>query len=645
MIVDAADGSFDQPTPCVACGAGVVRTSQGPASRGPELLDPHGCATISRAMRCTMTSRQRFAIALAIAALAPACDSTGGSDPCAHVDCSSRGYCYLAAQGAPACNCLPGYHAVGLSCVVNNPENPCDGVDCSGRGVCREEAGAPVCDCVAGWRPDPDNPTRCVPATEDGAVTDDAAAEDAALDHPPTDVDDGDAEVPFTCGDGRVETGEECDDGNSTAGDGCETNCRLSCHDSADCNDRDPCTHDACSDVPGGRACVHSIAVGLPCDDGDPCTGGESCQADGSCGGGTPTCVCRTDADCVPFEDGNLCNGTLVCASNRCLIDPTTLVTCDPSGDTACRRNTCNPATGTCAPADVADGTSCDDGLWCNGNEVCRSGVCTPGSNPCPVAGCVTGCDEVAHRCVLASSSTVCRPAAGPCDAEEYCSGTSSSCPADAYRSSSTVCRPALSVCDVAENCTGSSPSCPADRFQSGETICRPATGPCDITETCTGSSASCPPDVVERDGMRCGLCMICESARCVNTPRGTDPYNECDGFRCSDYIYGWSGRNCVRFASSTADNGTCNGSGGCAGLFLSCTGTGAAISGGTCGSDGCRNTSATSPCLPGAIAPASFSGPCDFEGGPCYCDCSAHGCPSSYRCSDVDGTCVLHCL
>ena len=58
--------------------------------------------------------------------------------------------------------------------------------------------------------------------------------------------------------------------------------------------------------------------------------------------------------------------------------DPSTLVVCDPSGDTDCRSNTCAPVTGLCAPADVAAGTACEDGSDCTTGDACQAGVCTP---------------------------------------------------------------------------------------------------------------------------------------------------------------------------------------------------------------------------------------------------------------------------
>ena len=55
------------------------------------------------------------------------------------------------------------------------------------------------------------------------------------------------------------------------------------------------------------------------CDDGNSCTNGDVCS-DGACLSGANTCACVTDGDCIAEEDGNLCNGTLACVNNQCVV-------------------------------------------------------------------------------------------------------------------------------------------------------------------------------------------------------------------------------------------------------------------------------------------------------------------------------------
>ncbi len=62
-----------------------------------------------------------------------------------------------------------------------------------------------------------------------------------------------------------------------------------------------------------------------------------------------PPADCSSNADCVPYEDGNPCNGTLVCNeyTGLCEVDPTTVVSCPPSVS-VCDRRVCNPDSGVC---------------------------------------------------------------------------------------------------------------------------------------------------------------------------------------------------------------------------------------------------------------------------------------------------------
>jgi hypothetical protein len=232
-------------------------------------------------------------------------------------------------------------------------------------------------------------------------------------------------------------------------------------------------------------------------------------------------------ADCAAFEDGDLCNGTLFCRSGTCRVDPATIVECDPSADTDCRRNTCDPATAGCRMTNEADGIPCDDGLYCTVDETCRAGVCTSGGSPCPAEPCAGPCDEAGERCPPAAPGTVCRPAGGPCDVQETCNGTSMACPADAFASSEVVCRPAAGECDRAETCTGASPSCRVDTFRPDDT-------PCDDDNTCTTRdrcwSGECTGTAVT-DGTSCDDGTTCtEGDHCTGGAcRGTTVSEVCD--------------------------------------------------------------------------------------------------------------------
>jgi hypothetical protein len=243
----------------------------------------------------------------------------------------------------------------------------------------------------------------------------------------------------------------------------------------------------------------------VACDDANDCTTDTQCDATGNCTGGTSTCDCVTTADCLPYEDGDACNGTLVCnTANVCALDTSTVVTCDTSGDTICRRNVCDPGTGACNMTNQPDGGWCDDGEFCTSGDQCTAGACIGATPTCPLVGCVTGCNSTTRTCTVAVPGTVCRAATDDCDAPETCDGATATCPTDVPAAAGTVCRPAAGGCDSSEACDGSSTSCPADvRLRAG-TVCRPATLPCDVPESCDGFSAACPDETWAASGVLC---------------------------------------------------------------------------------------------------------------------------------------------
>lgn len=193
------------------------------------------------------------------------------------------------------------------------------------------------------------------------------------------------------CGNGTRESGEQCDDGNRFPGDGCEPDCRYSCQDDRTCDDGLTCTSDRCVLVEAGRSCQNEIEAGWCRVDG-------TCRPDGIAAPGQPCLICRSEV----FREGW---------------------------------------------SPVPAGTSCDDGLFCNGPEMCdAAGACRGGRAPCGAADCTT-CDETRRTCDVAAAGTVCRPRIGSCDAEEVCDGRSAACPADGFL-------PAGAACDDDDPCT-----------------------------------------------------------------------------------------------------------------------------------------------------------------------------------------------
>ena len=244
-----------------------------------------------------------------------------------------------------------------------------------------------------------------------------------------------------TCAMRPLPTGTNCDDQDPcTTGDVCRAD---ACHGRArDCDDGNPCTDDSCDAVKG---CVNKPNT-LPCEDGNPGTTLETCKA-GACQGGVNQAgPCPDDPWCKDhYDDGDACDGVLKCVcdvagcaagstAKHCVVDPTTVITCPPTDDTACAARTCDAVTGTCVAAALADGKPCDDGDACTVATACQAGVCAGGTalgcddgNPCtedtcvPSVGCVhttngAACDDgdactTGDHCALG----LCQPGAPAC--------------------------------------------------------------------------------------------------------------------------------------------------------------------------------------------------------------------------------------
>ena len=250
-------------------------------------------------------------------------------DRCTWAD---RCYAGVCVPGDPAV-CSPGDACVHPVCdpltgacgeILAPEESPCDDGDpCTGPDRCRADGGCTGPPVMEPLPCDDGDPCTIEDACADGgcagqpdpcddgnACTDDACpAATGACVHPP--VPDGrpcgspDPCSPAhgSCAAGLCEPlGEEgvppegspCDDGLAcTTDDICRSRVCTGLPD--DCDDRRPCTVDACVEPEG---CVYEPATGTPCDDGEACTIGDACLG-GVCEPGTPAFdCCHADADC-----------------------------------------------------------------------------------------------------------------------------------------------------------------------------------------------------------------------------------------------------------------------------------------------------------------------------------------------------------
>ena len=234
----------------------------------------------------------------------------------------------------------------------------------------------------------------------------------------------------------------------------------ASCSDDGDCDDGNPCTDDFCRQ----GSCRREFNS-APCDDGDPCTSGDSCAA-GSCQPGQNICQCQEDADCAPLEDGDACNGTLKCADGQCQVDPATVVNCDTSDDSACRKNTCQPQSGQCLMQDVSDGTGCDDGDPCTQGDSCQAGQCSGTARDCDDGNPCTddSCNPDDGGCLHPPNSAACDDG-NACTSGDTCSAGQ--------------CRGRESCCDDNLDNDGDGPSDCQDPDCAGD----PACGQCQPVE------------------------------------------------------------------------------------------------------------------------------------------------------------------
>lgn len=245
-------------------------------------------------------------------------------------------------------------------------ENPCTSDSCDAVNGCQYKAlSAAACD------------------DEDGCTTQDTCKFGVCVGKG-TSCSDGNACTDDTCDSkGKClynNNTKPCSDGDKcTAQDACSNG---SCKGSTKaCDDGNPCTINSCN-VATGQCNVVPAAAATPCDDGDKCTVGEKCVGYVCSGGGLQECTdgnpctidsCNTFTGCAflpndgaPCGQGDLCiSAPGKCQAGKCDGVPKS---CDDNNP--CTSDLCDPPTGLCTQANVADGTACGEGV------TCQAGVC-----------------------------------------------------------------------------------------------------------------------------------------------------------------------------------------------------------------------------------------------------------------------------
>ena len=372
--------------------------------------------------------------------------------------------------------------------------------------------------------------------------------------------------------------GAPCDDSDKcTKADTCKgaVCAGLPAQASVTCDDGNSCTTDSCAPDKG---CQHA-ANKAGCDDGNPCTVGDSCDAT-KCVAGKDVCSCKSNADCAGEEDGNLCNGTLICNKTSvpwtCQVDKATIVKCSADQTPQCKTSACEPKTGKCGLVAAKDGLDCDaDGSLCTTSDNCQAGACQPGAakdcndnDVCTTDTCnpQTGACQygAAKKGTPCDDGSVCTQKDGCVSGK--CAGLKISCD-DGNPCTTNNCDAKggcihaanASSCDDGNGCTVGD-ACKDKVCVAGTKKLCDDGKVCTVDE-CDSDSGACSADpkpmdgkTSDADGSNCTLGDSCSSGKCVvGQPAKCDDGNSCTLSGC-DAKTG----KCT-FDSVAMDTKTCN--------------------------------------------------------------------------------------
>jgi cysteine-rich repeat protein len=476
------------------------------------------------------------------------------------LDCPNGFTCELASTvaGASVMQCVPDSGicfcskkakdlGLGTSCAIQNEFGVCNGTRvCAEDGLTPCDAQTPAAEVCDGLDNDCNGDVDDVSCDDGNDCTQDSCDPAAGCVNAPL-------------------TGTECSDGNiCSLADHCQSG---ECVGSLiTCDDDNPCTDDSCNPL-GGCQYVDNL---VPCDDEDPCTVKDSCVS-GACSGYAVPCDCAVDADCDKLEDGDVCNGTLVCDASKlpftCAVDPLTVVACPgPEGvDAQCLDASCDPETGECSLVPANESGICNDGDACTLFDQCTAGVCAglasmacDDGNPCTKDTCdgQSGCSyqhntdpcDDGNACTIGD---VCSLGACvgsgvlACDDGDVCTTDSCAPGAGCLHDHNTLPCNDGNACTIGDGCDNGAcigvgllqcddgNPCTDDWCDpvSGCAV-KPNTKPCDDNNTCTTDDACSQGKCVGKGSLECDDGNPCTKDICL--PLGGCDHVQANGF-CSD--------------------------------------------------------------------------------------------------------------
>lgn len=318
------------------------------------------------------------------------------------------------------------------------------------------------------------------------------------------------------CPIGATDPGGICDDGVACTVDLCDdtaTNCGLACSHTPNhlaCDDGNLCTDDVCDAVLG---CQNTPDNSNNCQDLLFCNGTETCV------GG----ICQPGVN--PCDDG------VACTINQCIesTDSCAYIPDDsacPDDGNPCSDEVCNPMTGC---GSVCDNSNvCDNGSYCDGAETCDNCVCTPGAPSCPADpyACTNDfCDEAGDVCVCIPS--------GSCDDGLFCNGEEMCVCGMGCVDGSDPCIAPLTCDEANDECDGciNDSQCQDGLFCNGFETCDIPTATClPGTNPCPGDGIDCTVDLCDE-----GPNLSDNAGACVSTPNNLfcDDFNACTDNVC----------------------------------------------------------------------------------------------------------------